>query len=295
MSSRLSSNKRLGPADCRDLIKLIGSHMRDNLSDFTRTTANTLIAMFVSKHPNSLVIYDADKQILSNGIKEYTIKLYDHVNFKKPTNCKTSRKRAAESQTEGTNDTVTYQAEKKYDQYGCVAYQVPYPDNENKITQEQKRKILLHTSEEHEIESLMEITYSSQRKDIIDRKGLLSDVLMNWPHLSDARFFLKHASTLFGKDVKDAWFSRMESDGLSLFSVLEIEAGRKNQVAAQRKEARQRMQATVEAANRASESLRERTPKLVSLFQLLPDYFLEDRDDILRCIPVNNSLCTFIS
>lgn len=285
MTEKLLKGAHLTISECRDLMKMLGLHMRETLKDYTRVTARNLIRLFIAKYPNSLTINDADGVQRSDGEQEYGNKLYDNVNYRKPAELKQSRKRSGLDQEEVRIS--CRQQENKADEYGCVAYQVPYPDGESKESQESKRMQLLTLSEENEIDKLMEITYPSQRTDIIDRTANLADVISNWPHLLKPRYLFQHADTLFGRKMKDTCNERISSKGFKLFSIMELEANKGNQVAEDRKQARQRMKSVITQAKLASDELHEKTPLLWSLIELLSEYFLEDPKEIFRVVSVS--------
>ncbi|CAG2066985.1 unnamed protein product, partial [Timema podura] len=262
---------------------------------------------FGNKYPQALKIVDADGELLNDGIEAFIIRLYDHINYKKPSSEKRQKKRPHHSEeiSEKENTPRLHMKERVYDEYGCVAYEVPLPEDETKETQESKRLQLLHirnsmndcdeienlmTATCDEIDKLMKSTYATQRKDIIDRKGGLKEVLLKWPYLEEANYFLAHASLLFGKDVKKVWEEKVSLKGLVLLSVLEIEQKKKNQVGQKRTEARICMKEVIATANRASTNLRQETPKMLALFQLLPLFFLEDEKEIFCLVTDTSSM-----
>lgn len=99
-----------------------------------------------------------------------------------------------------------------------------------------------------EVAELMEATYLTQRKDTVDRKRPIKDLLRFWPQL---------------------------------------EIRKKSQVSDKRRESRKRMEVIIAAAENGSKNLRKETLKLIAQFQLLPLYFLEDEKEILRPVPVS--------
>nr|CAD7419039.1 unnamed protein product [Timema cristinae] len=189
---------------------------------------------------------------------------------------------------------------KEYDENGCVAYEVPLPEDK---TKERKRGQLLHiqnsmnkcdevknlmTATSDEIDKFMKSTYATQRKDIIDRKGGSMDVLPKWSYLEEANYFLAHASFLFGRNSKEVWKEKVSSKGFVLFSVLKIE--KKNPVGQKRTEAGISTKEVIATANRSSTNLRQETPKLLALFQLLPLFFFEDENEIFCFVTDTSSM-----
>ncbi|XP_043462824.1 uncharacterized protein LOC122498893 [Leptopilina heterotoma] len=228
MKEKLEMGKTLSDKECRDLRQILGIHMVGTLKDFRRNTVSSLVNIFVNKYPQALEIIDADGEKLGDGRDVFVIRLYDHINYKKPSNEKTARKRRADTTIdELENNTQSHIENVVHDEYGCVAYQSPLPFNETKMSQEEKRlelvekrKIWINLNKDEtiqkEIASLMDITYATQRTSIIDRK-IISEVLEKWPCLQDVPFFVHHASTLFGKNSQDVWNNQIESKGLDLF------------------------------------------------------------------------------
>ncbi|CAG2067768.1 unnamed protein product [Timema podura] len=305
MTEKLERGETLSAMEARDLRKILGLHMIWTLRDYKRSTVSTLLKIFGNKYPQALKIVDADGELLNDGIEAFIIRLYDHINYKKPSSEKRQKKRPHHSEeiSEKENTPRLHMKERVYDEYGCVAYEVPLPEDETKETQESKRLQLLHirnsmndcdeienlmTATCDEIDKLMKSTYATQRKDIIDRKGGLKEVLLKWPYLEEANYFLAHASLLFGKDVKKVWEEKVSLKGLVLLSVLEIEQKKKNQVGQKRTEARICMKEVIATANRASTNLRQETPKMLALFQLLPLFFLEDEKEIFCLVTVSS-------
>nr|CAD7261356.1 unnamed protein product [Timema shepardi] len=307
MTEKLERGETLSTMEARDLRKILGMHMIGTLRDYKRSTVSTLLKIFGNKYPQALKIVDADGELLNDGIEASIIRLYDHINYKKPSSEKRKKTRPSHSEdiSENENNPRIHIDGRVYDEYGCVAYEVPLPEDETKDTQESKRLQLLHIKNSmsdcdkvenlvratgDEIDRLMKSTYATQRKDIIDRKGGSKEVLLKWPYLEEANYFLAHASLLFGRDVKKVWEEKVSSKGLFLFSVLEIEQKKKNQVGQKRTEARICMREVIATANRASTNLRQETPKLLALFQLLPLYFLEDENEIFCLVTDTSSM-----
>nr|CAD7205430.1 unnamed protein product [Timema douglasi] len=248
MTEKLERGETLSTMEARDLRKILGMHMIGTLRDYKRSTVSTLLKIFGNKYPQALKIVDADGELLNDGIEASIIRLYDHINYKKPSSEKRKKTRPSHSEdiSENENNPRIHIDGRVYDEYGCVAYEVPLPEDETKDTQESKRLQLLHIKNSmsdcdkvenlvratgDEIDRLMKSTYATQRKDIIDRKGGSKEVLLKWPYLEEANYFLAHASLLFGRDVKKVWEEKVSSKGLFLFSVLEIEQKKKIKLA----------------------------------------------------------------
>ena len=288
-----------------ELRKIICMHLTGTLKDYTRTTTNAVVNLLLNKYPEALVIKDADGDILNNGAKAFCIKLYDQVQYKKPASQKISRKRPPSSAENDENEegnssnsssfhtSIRSVRHRDFDEYGTVAYEPPLPDGETKLSQESKlmRLRLLHSkrdkNDDDEIKQLLSETYATQRKDIIDRVGTLNEFLKNWPHLEDAEHFLNHASVLFDRDMKEVWDEKLAAKGAALFSIFEKECEKSNQVCVARREARRKMKEAVIEANEASENLTTQTPKYLSLFKLLPLYFLEEDNKMYHIVSVS--------
>lgn len=225
MIQKLEKGERLSTAERRDLTKIIGLHMVGTLKNFVRSTAANLIEIFAKKYPGGLTVVDADGDKVNDGTEVFLIRLYDHINYKKPLSEKKSRKRKRhenENFEEKINEIID-DGSVKYDEYGCVAYEVPLPANETKISQEQRRLKIIEKRDlwknlnevenvQKEIGNLMNITYATQRINIIHR-NVINDVLNKWPCLQDEKFFLNHATMLLGRDMKTVWNDKMELQG----------------------------------------------------------------------------------
>nr|CAD7578386.1 unnamed protein product [Timema californicum] len=132
--------------EARDLRKILGMHMIGTLRDYKRSTVSTLLKIFGNKYPQALKIVDADGELLNDGIEASIIRLYDHINYKKPSSEKRKKTRPSHSEdiSENENNPRIHIDGRVYDEYGCVAYEVPLPEDETKDTQESKRLQLLH-------------------------------------------------------------------------------------------------------------------------------------------------------
>ena len=305
IKEKLELNVPLPDKRKSELRKIICMQLTGTLNDYTRTTTNAVVDLLLNKYPEALVIKGAAGDILNNGSKAFCIKLYDQVKYKKPAIQKMSRKMPHSSTENGENEegnssdssnfrtSIRSVRNRVFDEYGIVAYEAPLPDGETKLSQEGKlmRLRLLHSkmdkNDDGQIKQLLSETYATQRKDIIDRVGTLNEFLTNWPHLEDAERFLNYASVIFDRDMKQVWDKKLAAKGAALFSIFKKESEKLNQVCAARREARRKMKEAVIAANEASENLTTQTPKYLSLFELLPLYFLEKDNTMFHIVSVS--------
>ncbi|XP_043474021.1 uncharacterized protein LOC122506092 [Leptopilina heterotoma] len=94
--------------------------------------------------------------------------------------------------------------------------------------------------------------------------------------------FFKHASTLFGTNQGDIWIREVQSKGPALFSFFEEEIIKNTQICKKRQDARKQMENIINEARMARKNLHCETPKIIALFCLLPQYFLEKETEVFH-------------
>lgn len=88
MTEKLYRGEKLLLIESRDLRIVLEMRMVGNLKDYTRKTAGALAKLFAAKYPEALKIVDADWDTLGDGNEASIVRLYDHVNYKKPSDVK---------------------------------------------------------------------------------------------------------------------------------------------------------------------------------------------------------------
>ncbi|XP_051167137.1 uncharacterized protein LOC127285264 isoform X1 [Leptopilina boulardi] len=159
---------------------------------------------------------NGEDSIYSDGIDSLRTRIYERLKFLKTISKKRKRSESIDNaeELETRKKTKTSRYGHNQDCYGCVAFEPSLSENETDESQLSKKSILLNykrsdegTSEE--IESLMSDTYPSQRIMINKRdvhKIVLEDILRNhWPYLTEKKYFLSHANTLLGQNIKEVW------------------------------------------------------------------------------------------
>lgn len=73
MKEKLGKDQKLSTSERRELRRTIGTHMAGTLKDFKRSTASSLINIFMNEYPGALKIVDADNEPLSDGKQAFLI------------------------------------------------------------------------------------------------------------------------------------------------------------------------------------------------------------------------------
>lgn len=286
MQEKLNSGEELTRGEKKILVHNLAHHMAA-IRDWSRGTCNFYAQFLVEKYPSSFAVRGADKNIISDGKSIFFTALYERLNFIKPPEEKTKKRRTINEEnscvTPDGRKTWEHKMNKVYDSYGCAAWQ---PDVTGVADEEVVDLMFAVQSEDTErIKMLMEKTYPLQRKWLNQRTGELKIVLDKWPLLRVSEHFYSHVSILLGKNVKEVWTNVLESKGKTLLTLLHIKSLVKKRTVRNENhiDAVKYMRGLAEStAQRSNTDI----PIFIGIFPSLLHYFEEEIEEVIHVIDV---------
>lgn len=265
----------------REFIRNVSYYIhRESKKDDDLTKACLRLATdMVAKFPEAFKITSKKNgKKIDSGVTALKNKLHDCARHRKRT---TEGEKKPKPKREGKMPAC--RISKNIDSMGYVAYEPGLEGAETEETQLTKKEILKKDFEEKKLEKivlkeLLFDTYPSQRVLINNREkedASLDDVLTkHWPHLRIKCHFFDHASVLLGKDVQKVWYDNITEKGLPIFEYFNIECSSKKDKQGCPKFVSPSMD-EIKAAKEAANNLDCQTPKIISIFSVLPHYFGE--------------------
>lgn len=287
VQGELESGSPLQPRSFRIIVHSLANYLVAK-KDFTRTSCNSLVKEVFGKHPDAFAIKDADGVQLSSGFSSFLASLYERVNLLKPPELK-NRRGAKRQLIDDEDDNLSWDhnANPKYDSYGCVAWQPPLPEGETRKDQEIKRTRAL-VEDTSVLTELMEKTYWLQRNDLNSRKGDLDEVLSLWPALKDTNHFLRHCSTLLGKDCNATWYEALQTQGHILFKYFDDYCSTTKSTPNNQEQLRKLKDLSEEGQSAMSE-VRSKQPLITAMFMMIMFYLLDKIDSIFHLVDADNN------
>ncbi|XP_043472546.1 uncharacterized protein LOC122505143 isoform X2 [Leptopilina heterotoma] len=270
------------------LIRNLADYMMDikaiEFKDATRVAKET-VARFPRSFEHTTWKNDDETEIFSDGVDSLKTRIYERIKYIKPNSRK--RKTFNYDVADCTSNKRKFFGPERYgkdqDLYGCVAFEPSLSENESNESQKEKKQLLIslfHGDEfdDDRVRKLLSETYPSQRVSINNREKYdlkLEDVLKDcWPHLQVTTYFLTHANTLLGKDVKKVWNSNIELKIPAIYdyfrSYISFYNGKKNSPLNVVKVAEH-----LKKASEAEDQLKSKKPKSLVFLPIIASHFKE--------------------
>lgn len=208
MMKKLQSKKSLSPNEKSNISVVIADFLHFR-KDVGASAVQKITSEMCRAHPESFSIVVGGKK-WSDGQDNFKIQIRNRINYlKSKQNLSLGNGTAAGTSKRTKKRSSTLQ---KQDEYGCVEYSPPLPDDETPDDQEAKRNRLLklhqvisYQEDREEINRLMDQTYPTQRAQINGEGRDLVVIMALWPFLRSPTSLILHASRLLGKDVRNIW------------------------------------------------------------------------------------------
>jgi hypothetical protein len=210
---RTSVQDKAAFAASRAIGQFVHRHVHNYSLATARYYASSLMEYSGGKYKDVFNQYVGDI-LADSGFTWFVSKIYNQFNSLKGAENKQPRakKPRAEEATE-QNALKRTRRRKARGDYGCPNFNPPLPEGETGESQEEKRleEVNLLELEEHgaTLEHLLEVTYASQREEIVacNRMGLvITKFLPRWPHMLLPKYHLQHAIRCMMLDpVQELW------------------------------------------------------------------------------------------
>lgn len=209
--SMLQKGMRPKPSGTRQMVRILADEISKITKKSGKKALTTIAQKIVKTYPKSF-LDEIDGSVVGTGYDSLLKQLQTRFNNMNRKFMNDSFKRTLEdSLSDEENDTPrTSPTQKIYlrDKYGCINFMpVDYPNGESETTQEEKKVLLQQKYKQRlkdGVEDLMKDTYTSQRKDIIEKKMDLPDLQTSWPYLFDQAGMFVHFKELTGINIKEA-------------------------------------------------------------------------------------------
>lgn len=267
--------KKPTPRDRRRMVTDIVDHMINVMKDGRRRTAVAIAQIIVNEYPVSFADY-INGNILGDGSQSLMKQIYTKINY-----CNRTRSDNDLKQRVGQKRHAQDQIDKKFDEYGCAAYQ-PLLTEEKEETQKEMKKDLIVLAakpkrDTHRIKYLLTESYLLQRLGFNERKGLIFDILQEWPLLKEMKYFSEHANKLIDKNMIQTFEDNISKFGSAIHQLMTAHVVKilKKKVLTATK-----IRGILSECNNAADDLRSDAPLTLALFPLLVNYFEEDSDKL---------------
>lgn len=257
-----------------EFIKNVNIYQRDELEDLDHDCAHRMATEMVKRFPKAFEVRLPAGDYVNDGVQALATRVYQ--------NGRSKNKIQGKRSTKTESPPAKRLAEGKLDEYGCVAYSVPYPEDETDATQEEKKAALIRDAMENKLESavvaeLLQKTYASQRSLINGRKNNLTVgeiVKDHYPHLQKLQHFCNHSSTLLGKNVVEVWTRTLNDSGRILHKFFDLESYSKKD----KKNCPSFVAENLKILNEIKQSqslLGSEEPAMIGIFSMLSNFFSE--------------------